>query len=281
VLLIQEQKMPTPRGLQHDLAFNEALAQPSGVPRLAGWTPQDWPVSEDWQPLVTRFLSTEAGHKLARFISARLAVGTNIYPPEPLRALRLTPRAEVKVVILGQDPYHGPGQAEGLAFSVKAGTKLPPSLRNIYKELARDPLLNTPSPWIPPTQGSLACWAKQGVLLLNTSLTVEDGAPGSHAKQGWESLTDDIVGSIAGQTSPIVFLLWGAHAQAKLGLIQTHSAPGVPHQILTANHPSPLSASRPPTPFLGCGHFGLANVFLQQHGIAGIDWHCVTERSRA
>jgi len=138
-----------------------------------------------------------------------VAQGAVVYPPQPLRALELTPLAAVRVVILGQDPYHGPGQAEGLAFSVAPGVRTPPSLRNILQEVRRD------TGGAEPSDGSLVRWAQQGVLLLNTCLTVSDGAPGSHARQGWETLTDAVVAAVARQPGTVVFMLWGAHAQAK------------------------------------------------------------------
>jgi len=169
--------------------------------------------------------------------------------------------AQVRVVILGQDPYHGPGQAEGLAFSVAPGVKIPPSLRNMFKELQRD--LGLP----PPTHGSLVRWAQQGVLLLNTCLTVEDGQPASHAGQGWEVLTDAVIRRCSESGPPKVFLLWGAHAQKKLGLID-----GDRHRVLCANHPSPLSASRGPVPFIGSGHFRAVNHWLTAQGGSAIDW---------
>jgi uracil-DNA glycosylase len=206
---------------------------------------------------------------LGQFIRDRLANGAVIYPPEPFRALALTPLHQVKVVILGQDPYHGPGQAQGLAFSVAPGVRLPPSLRNIFKEIAQDPQRGKAAEV--PRNGSLEPWARQGVLLLNTCLTVEAGLPSSHAKQGWEALTDRLIGQIAGQPGPIVFMLWGAHAQAKLPLIDA-SAFSSGHLVLTANHPSPLSALRGPQPFMGCGHFSLANNFLQRQGLSPIQW---------
>jgi uracil-DNA glycosylase len=160
-------------------------------------------------------------------------------------------------VILGQDPYHGRGQAEGLAFSVASGVKIPPSLRNIYKERLRDV-------GIPSSQdGSLISWARQGVLLLNTTLTVEDGQPASHAKRGWEQLTDSLISTCAEQSRPIVFMLWGGHAQAKQALIAAHNT-DQRHLVLMANHPSPLSALRPPQPFIGCGHFSAARQHLRQ-----------------
>jgi uracil-DNA glycosylase len=233
--------------------------------RLARWAPEEWPVAQDWRPVVDAFLASPAGLRLAAFIRERLAAGAVIYPPRPLRALELTPLAKVRAVVLGQDPYHGPGQAEGLAFSVKVGVKLPPSLRNIFKELYCRP--DEP----PPTSGSLVEWAKRGVLLLNASLTVEDGQPGSHAKRGWEVLTDALLAEVAAHVSPCVYMLWGAHAQAKAGLIgQTAAAHGREVLILQANHPSPLSASRPPVPFLGCGHFAQARDWLAARGHPGV-----------
>lgn len=235
---------------------------------LTDWAPAQWPVAPDWRPLTTAFFASAAGRALGGRIGQRLAAGATIYPPQPLRALELTPLAAVRVVILGQDPYHGPGQAEGLAFSVAPGVVLPPSLRNIHKELARDPAL---TPWRAPADGSLASWARQGVLLLNTCLTVEDGCPASHAKHGWEVLTDQILHAVAQSAHPVVFMLWGGHAQKLGGLIEAVAAPG-PRLVLRANHPSPLSALRPPQPFIGCGHFGAANAFLRAHGQAPIRW---------
>lgn len=242
---------------------------------LTEWAPERWPVSDDWRPVLDHFLASPTGQQLGRFVCGRLASGAVIYPQQPLRALELTPLTQIKVVILGQDPYHGPGQAEGLAFSVAPGVRLPPSLRNIFKEIARDPLLGHGA--LPaPTDGSLVRWAQQGVLLLNTCLTVEEGRPASHAQRGWEVLTDAIVTLVSSQENPMVFLLWGAHAQAKQRTIEIAggNTEGVRagHLVLTANHPSPLSALRPPKPFLGCGHFGLANDFLRQHGIQPIRW---------
>lgn len=207
-------------------------------------------VPASWAAPVQAWRCSPAGQALVGFVEARRAAGAVIYPAEPLRALQLTPLPEVRVVILGQDPYHGPGQAEGLAFSVPPGVKPPPSLRNIFKELQRD--LGVPV----PTHGHLGGWARQGVLLLNTTLTVEDGRPASHARQGWEALTDGLIRAVAELPRQVVFMLWGAHAQAKAGLIE-EAAPGR-HLLLLANHPSPLSALRPPVPFMGCGHFGRA-----------------------
>jgi uracil-DNA glycosylase len=229
--------------------------------QLRSADPADWPVHPGWQPLLERFWSLPAGQGLLAFLRQRLDAGAVIYPPQPLRALELVAPEAVRVVLLGQDPYHGPGQAEGLAFSVAPGVRLPPSLRNLFKELQRD--LGMPM----PAHGSLVGWARQGGLLLNTCLTVEDGQPASHADQGWEVLTDALVGHCAASGSPKVFLLWGAHAQHKRVLVD-----GKGHGVFTANHPSPLSANRPPAPFIGCGHFGRVNDWLHAHGLAPVDW---------
>ncbi|KQP17176.1 uracil-DNA glycosylase [Pseudorhodoferax sp. Leaf267] len=224
------------------------------------------PVADDWKPVVDGFLAGAVGQKLQALLVARHAAGATIYPPEPLRALRLTPLHAVRAVILGQDPYHGTGQAEGLAFSVAPGVRPPPSLRNIFKELQRD--LGQPL----PASGSLLPWAERGVLLLNTSLTVEEGRPASHAKQGWESLTDALIAHVAAHASPCAYLLWGAHAQAKAPLIaRTAQDQGRQALVLQANHPSPLAALRPPVPFIGCGHFGQAQRWLAGQG-QDLDW---------
>lgn len=224
-----------------------------------------------WRAPVDAFFASDTGRALAGFIDARIAAGATVYPPEPLRALELTPLAEVRVLLLGQDPYHGAGQAHGLAFSVPTGVRPPPSLRNMLVELARDCGCAPPCA---TTDGNLERWARQGVLLLNTVLTVEDGAPASHARRGWEALTDALVAAVARDPAPKVFLLWGAHAQAKRVLIDGDAAgaAGSPHCVLQANHPSPLSARRPPLPFLGCAHFSAANAFLAAQGRGRIDW---------
>lgn len=209
-----------------------------------------------WREVVETWRGTPAGRQLCHSVEARRAGGATIFPRDVLRALAWTPRPQVRVVILGQDPYHGPGQAEGLAFSVPAGQRLPPSLRNILSELHRD--LGLPM----AATGHLGPWARQGVLLLNTCLTVEADHAGSHARLGWEPLTDAIVAAVAGDPGPKVFMLWGAHAQAKATLIES-AGPGR-HLVLQANHPSPLSARRPPIPFVGCGHFSQAQAFLSR-----------------
>jgi uracil-DNA glycosylase len=223
-------------------------------------------VAPDWRELVERWRSSPEGRALVERIEARRRAGATIYPNDPLRALALTPRAGVRVVILGQDPYHGPGQAEGLAFSVPAGVPAPPSLRNVLAELRRDVALP------PPSGTSLTGWARQGVLLLNTVLTVEDGLPGSHARFGWEALTDAVIQDLSRSKRALVFLLWGAHAAAKLALFD--DAARTRHCVLLANHPSPLSARRGPSPFIGCGHFGATADFLfrADPGRAPIDW---------
>lgn len=238
----------------------DAGAPVRAVPWLKSADPVQWPVAPGWQDLVARFWANRQGQSLRSFLSQRVAEHAVIYPPQPLRALELTPPEAVKVVILGQDPYHGPGQAEGLAFSVAPGTAIPPSLRNIFKELSRD--LGVPV----PDNGSLVRWAAQGVLLLNAVLTVEDGVAASHAGQGWEALTDAVIRLSSEQGADKVFMLWGAHAQKKAALISPR------HCVLTANHPSPLSASRPPFPFMGCGHFRAANEWLQAHGQEPVKW---------
>lgn len=200
---------------------------------------------------------------LLQYLQLRVLAGATIYPAKQniLAALQATPFDQVKVVIVGQDPYHGPGQAHGLSFSVPAGIAIPPSLRNILKELRQDLGIVTPG------QGTLTGWARQGVLLLNAILTVEDGKPAAHAGKGWEVFTDAIIEQLLKRPQPTVLMLWGAYAQKKvqqLGLCIDPSR----HLVLTAAHPSPLSVRG----FLGCRHFSQANHFLKQHGIAKIEW---------
>ena len=233
--------------------------------RLRQWPPALEQLAPGWREAVQTFWGEAAGQALSARVQQALAQGRVVYPPEPFRALELTALADVRVVILGQDPYHGPGQAEGLAFSVAPGVRVPPSLRNMFKELQRS--LGTPL----PADGSLVRWARQGVLLLNTSLTVEDGQAASHARWGWEALTDRLVALVAAQSRPVVFMLWGGHAQAKQPLIDA-AAPDGRHLVLQANHPSPLSALRPPRPFIGCDHFVQANAFLEKTGQKSIVW---------
>jgi uracil-DNA glycosylase len=231
----------------------QSLLDPA-TDQLQSANPADWPVARGWQLLVGDFFKSEPGETLLHFLANRLQAGARIFPPSPLRALLLTPPEAVRAVILGQDPYHGRGQAEGLAFSVAPGVPLPPSLRNIFKEMQRD--LGTSLPAFPQPGGSLVRWAEQGTLLLNTCLTVEEGQPASHAKRGWENLTDAVILHVSQRAEPAVFMLWGSHAQSKRALIDESR-----HLVLTANHPSPLSALRPPLPFIGCGHFSQAEAW--------------------
>jgi uracil-DNA glycosylase len=198
--------------------------------------------------------------ELGDFLRSEKAAGKAIYPPGPLifNALNSTPLDRVKVVVIGQDPYHGPGQAHGLCFSVLPEVKTPPSLVNIYKELKRDLNIDIAG------HGCLQHWAEQGVLLLNTSLTVEHGIAASHAKIGWQTFTDRVIEVVSQHQARLVFLLWGAHAQSKEKLIDTSK-----HLVLKSVHPSPLSAHRG---FIGNGHFSRSNKFLEQHGMTPIDW---------
>lgn len=199
-------------------------------------------------------------HALKQFLLAEKRAGKVIYPAgsQIFNALNTTPFEAVKVVILGQDPYHGPGQAHGLSFSVPPGVRIPPSLRNIYQELEQDLGLKMPG------HGCLQRWAEQGVLLLNATLTVEQAQAGSHQGRGWELFTDKVVQSLSEQRAGLVFLLWGSYAQKKGRVIDRRK-----HCVLETVHPSPLSAHRG---FLGCRHFSKANHYLQQQGLAPIDW---------
>ena len=209
-------------------------------------------------------LATPRFRALDNFLAADEAAGKTTYPPRNRRfaALEHTPLQAVKVVILGQDPYHGPGQAHGLAFSVPEGIAIPPSLRNIYKELETDLGI------APATHGNLTRWADQGVLLLNTALTVEAGQAGSHQRCGWEEFTDAAVAAVAARPQPSVFVLWGAHARKKAAGVAGLGA-GSPHLVLTSAHPSPLSAY---AGFFGSKPFSRANVFLEAKGRGAIDW---------
>ena len=197
---------------------------------------------------------------LAAFLRAEKAAGKRIFPPgkQMFAALDAVPFERARVVILGQDPYHGAGQAHGLSFSVPPGVPVPPSLQNIFKEIGRD--LGLPM----PGHGCLAHWATQGVLLLNAVLSVEEGKAGSHAGKGWEGFTDEVIRQLSADREGLVFLLWGSYAQKKGELVDRRR-----HCVLKAPHPSPLSAHRG---FLGCGHFGKANRWLQGQGEAPIDW---------
>ena len=218
------------------------------------------PLPPEWSKTLGECLAGPQMQGLSHFLRDEKASGKIIYPPgsEIFSALELTRPEAIRVVILGQDPYHGPDQAHGLSFSVRRGVAIPPSLRNIFKELQRDLHIERPS------HGCLNHWASQGVLLLNTVLTVEAGRAGSHQNRGWEDFTDRVVATVRDVGKPTVFMLWGAQARKKFGAIE-----GLESCVLTAPHPSPLSAHRG---FLGCGHFSQANAFLERHGRGVIDW---------
>ena len=220
-------------------------------------------VPESWKPVLDPVLATSEARKLGGWLRAEEDAGKTVYPPRGcrLKALELTPLDEVKVVILGQDPYHGPGQAMGLSFSVPEGVKVPPSLVNIYKELEAD--LGIPA----PEHGDLTNWARQGVLLLNNTLTVEAGQAGSHAGRGWDAVTDACVAAVAARDVPSVFILWGSHAQAKAKRIA--GLRDGRHLIIESPHPSPLSSYRG---FFGSKPFSRSNSFLVEHGRGAVDW---------
>lgn len=218
------------------------------------------PLEPGWRRALAPELASPEFAALGAFLSAEIADDAVIYPPHPLRmtAFERTPFDQVRVVVLGQDPYHGPEQANGLAFAVPRGVVIPPSLRNVFTELERDLGLARPA------HGDLSAWADRGVLLLNTSLTVRAGEAGSHSAAGWRTLTDAAVRALSQQREGIVFLLWGKHAQARADLIDESR-----HLVLRAAHPSPLSASRG---FHGCGHFSRVNEWLIARGEPPIDW---------
>ena len=218
-------------------------------------------IEESWKARIGDWFAREDMRQLSAFLRQRKAAGATIYPAGAniFAPFDATPFDAVKVVILGQDPYHGPGQAHGLCFSVRPGVPVPPSLDNIYKELARD------TGFVRPDHGCLLPWARQGVLLLNSVLTVEAGQAGSHQGKGWEGFTDHVVDVLNRERENLVFLLWGSYAQAKGKVIDPRR-----HRVLKAPHPSPLSAHRG---FLGCRHFSAANQFLVRTGQAPVDWN--------
>lgn len=217
-------------------------------------------LSGAWLARLGPMLESESMQALAQFLRSEKAKGRIIFPPGELmfNAFQQTPFEAVRVVILGQDPYHGPGQAHGLSFSVPEGVPSPPSLQNIFKELERDLGLARPA------SGTLLPWAKQGVLLLNAVLSVEQAKPGSHQNKGWEAFTDAAIARLSAEREGLVFMLWGAYAQAKGRIIDARR-----HCVLRAPHPSPLSAHRG---FIGCGHFSTANRYLSARGGTPIDW---------
>jgi len=218
-------------------------------------------MEDGWKQVLAGEFSRPYMQQLREFLRAEKAQGHVVYPrgSDMFNAFNFTPFASVKVVILGQDPYHGPEQAHGLCFSVRPGTAIPPSLMNIYKELASDLGIT------PPRHGHLEKWARQGVLLLNAVLSVQAHNAASHAGKGWETFTDAAIHALNREREHIVFMLWGSYAQKKGAFIDRTK-----HLVLTAPHPSPLSAHRG---FLGCRHFSQANAYLEKHGMAPIDWH--------
>ena len=220
-------------------------------------------VPASWKPVLDPVLASSEARKLGGWLRAEEEAGKSVYPPRGsrLKALELTPLDEVKVVILGQDPYHGPGQAMGLSFSVPEGVKVPPSLANIYKELGADLGIT------PPLHGDLSKWPRQGVLLLNNTLTVEAGQAGSHSGRGWDAVTDACVAAVAAREKPSVFILWGSHAQAKAKRID--GLRDGRHLLIESPHPSPLSAYRG---FFGSKPFSRANAFLAAKGRRPVDW---------
>ncbi len=225
-------------------------------------------IPASWNTTLEPVLESAQARRLGGWLRAEEEAGKAIYPPRGtrLRALELTPLEEVRVVILGQDPYHAPGQAHGLSFSVPEGVPLPPSLRNIYKELHDDCGI------APASKGNLESWARQGVLLLNNTLTVEAGRAGSHAGQGWEAITDAIVAAVAARAQPCVFILWGSHAQGKAARISglgPSLGASPDHLVLKSPHPSPLSSYRG---FFGSRPFSKANAFLESRGARAVNW---------
>ena len=221
-------------------------------------------IPDSWRSVLEPVLATPEARRLGGWLMAEEAAGKQVYPPRGTRlaALALTPLDDVRCVILGQDPYHGPGQAHGLAFSVQDGVRVPPSLVNIYKELEAD--LGLPR----AATGDLTPWARQGVLLLNNTLTVEGGQAGSHAGRGWDAITDACVAAAAQRDAPTVFILWGSHARKKASRIPALGRSSA-HLVLTSAHPSPLSAHNG---FFGSRPFSQTNAFLEQHGRGVIDW---------
>lgn len=222
-------------------------------------------LAKNWHEALKEEIDRPYVKELKDFLGGEKKEGQIIYPPDPLvfHAFGYTPYEKVKVVIMGQDPYHGPGQAHGMSFSVPCGVPAPPSLKNIFKEIEDD--LHIP----PPQTGCLASWAKQGVLLLNATLTVRAGQPKSHYGKGWERFTDAVIAKLAERKDPIVFLLWGKSAKEKCAHLLAHTH----HVVLTAAHPSPYSAH---DGFFGCRHFSKANRHLEEWGKEPIDWSVKT-----
>ena len=234
----------------------------SAAPSLIGpsWDEARAALPTSWQAAVGDAFDAPGMRGLAGFLAAERAAGKRVFPEDALffAALRRTPLDQVRAVIVGQDPYHRPGQAMGLSFSVPVGVAIPPSLRNIHKELEAD--IGVPA----PGHGCLTAWADRGVLLLNTALSVEEGRAGSHARAGWQRFTDRVIGAVNARDAPVAFLLWGGHAQRKAATLDH-----VRHLVHRSEHPSPLAAYRG---FFGSRPFSKTNDFLQSHGVAEIDW---------
>ncbi len=249
---------------KYTVAGQSAMSKPAILWCMSSSFPSIQPSNIDLHPEWLAVLGDEFKkphmQTLKQFLVDRKHQGAVIYPPGRFmfNALNTTPLSKVKVVILGQDPYHGPNQAHGLSFSVQPGVLIPPSLKNIFKAIEQDLGIEMPK------HGHLMHWAKQGVLLLNAVLSVEQGQAGAHQNKGWERFTDRVVAAINDQRDHVVFMLWGSHAQKK-----GQAVDAMKHLILKAPHPSPLSAHRG---FLDCGHFSKANQWLQDHGQSGIDW---------
>lgn len=226
------------------------------------------PTDNGWRSFFDEQIKQEYFQKIIAFLANEIALQKIIYPAEQdiFKAFEYTPFEKTKVVLLGQDPYHNSGQAMGLSFSVKNGTALPPSLVNIFKELKNDLGVEN------SINGELSHWAKQGVLLLNAALTVEENKPMSHSQIGWQQLTDSVIQKLSDKRENLVFILWGKFAQSKKNLIDETK-----HLILQTVHPSPLSAYRG---FFGCGHFSKTNQYLKEHKIEEIDWDLTSEKSK-
>lgn len=225
----------------------------------------DIKIEESWKHVLKEEFSQPYFEQIVGFLKTEKAAGKIIYPPGPLifNAFEKTPFKKVKVVLLGQDPYHNPGQAHGLSFSVPKGVTMPPSLINIFKEIKTDLGISL------PPHGNLENWAEQGVLLLNATLTVRQNEPGSHSKIGWLTFTNAVIQKVSDEKKDVVFILWGKFAQEKQSLIDETK-----HAVLKAAHPSPFSADKG---FFGCRHFSKTNAYLTQHGIDPIDWDNLNE----
>jgi uracil-DNA glycosylase len=238
---------------------------------------QDDNDSQTWYKALEKHTNSASFIRLAKFVATERKSQTVFpTPPDTFSALNLTPLKNVKVVIVGQDPYHGPNQGHGLSFSVRKGVKVPPSLKNIYKELSSDPNVDFPGNGSMPNHGYLERWAKQGVLMLNAVLTVRQGSPNSHGKKGWENFTDEVIRVLVNESAKsnkgLVFLLWGKPASSKAQAILGGTS-SKRHAVICTSHPSPLGATKTNTPFLGSKCFSRANDALKEFGMEPIDWN--------